>query len=139
MARAGPRLLWAAWFLHTPLLYLPLSPLSQTNCKSCSWSKWSCARSWRENFRVLKVTPSPSTSLHPPSALWPESSSCAPGLLPGPYFRQPCAPCRSRRILHSSGFLPRQRLRGWEGGEEWGNGTEEGAVHNSSHLINLHR
>lgn len=54
-ARGGPGYLMGLLSPTILFLYLPTLAPSQTNCKNCSWSKWSSARSWSENFRVSKV------------------------------------------------------------------------------------
>lgn len=111
---------WVPLDLLSPAHPSPLPPTltpSQTNCKNCSWSKWSSARSWSENFRVSKVPPS-QTQPHPTS--WPELSALGPAWFRGPQCKQ--LPGGSRPGLHSWGFLLGQRLGGWG----WGNGAEGG-------------
>lgn len=117
---------------HPPLPHT-LGP-SQTNCKNCSWSKWSSARSWSENFRVSKVPPSWPTSPHLsaraffPHAPGPQDGQLRLRALPEP--RNPPFP----------GFPARPQTEGVGVGEGSGEmGPREGAVPNSSHLINLHR
>lgn len=125
--------------LLSPAQPSPLPPTlapSQTNCKNCSWSKWSSARSWSENFKVSKVPPSLRTSPRPTS--WPEPSSRAPSLIPGPGASSCPAPPRKPPSPPLLGFPTRPKTEGVGCG--WGKpGPWEGAVLNSSHLINLHR
>lgn len=109
----------------TPSALPPTLARSQTSCKNCSWSKWSSARSWSENFRVSKVPPSCPTPPHPTSR--PEPSSL-PSLAPGPQCQLlPCA-LQTPGALLCRGFPLDQRLGvGVEDGEG-GNGAEGGGL-----------
>lgn len=90
-------------------------------------------------FQSLKGTPIPDPPHRPHSHSSPELPSCRLGLVPGPQ-------CRQLRALRNPpnppflGFPARPKTEevgvGMESGEI---GPREGAVRNSSHLINLHR
>lgn len=87
---------------------------SQTNCKNCSWSKWSSARNWSENFRVSKVPPHPPTSPHLSARTF---FLCA--RTPG-QAAAAARPVRAAEPSFSRGFLLGRRPKGW--GREWGVG-----------------